>query len=141
MTRLEDTVSRLTTPHSTIYLVGTCHVSKASADEVTSLVRQHTPETVLVELCRARADRLMEGVTEEEEAKRFMSALVKGSGVGTAMSSSLSMMGKAGLARAEARSDNDIAVRKDSNTTNSNSGTAVIQIYDQSITLVIQIRR
>ncbi len=36
------------------YLVGTAHVSKASADLVEATIREHSPDTVCLELCEAR---------------------------------------------------------------------------------------
>lgn len=46
---------------SEIYLVGTAHVSKASADEVRQLIRLVQPDVVLVELDEGRAARLQSG--------------------------------------------------------------------------------
>ena len=42
-----------------VFLVGTAHVSRASADEVRRVIRAVRPGTVVVELCPARAARLM----------------------------------------------------------------------------------
>ena len=44
--------------HMQIYLVGTAHVSKNSADEVRELINIVKPSTIMVELCRKRADKL-----------------------------------------------------------------------------------
>lgn len=44
-----------------IFLVGTAHVSKASTDEVQSMIRAVKPQTVFVEVDNARAERLMRG--------------------------------------------------------------------------------
>ena len=41
-----------------IYLVGTAHVSRCSAAEVKELINIVKPSTVMVELCRKRADKL-----------------------------------------------------------------------------------
>ena len=41
---------------SEVYLVGTAHISRKSADEVRSVIRSVKPDVVFVELCRARAD-------------------------------------------------------------------------------------
>ena len=38
-----------------MYLVGTAHISRKSADEVRSVIRSVKPDVVFVELCRARA--------------------------------------------------------------------------------------
>lgn len=42
-----------------VYLVGTAHISKRSAEEVQRIMRTVKPSTVLVELCAARAKQLM----------------------------------------------------------------------------------
>lgn len=42
-----------------IYLVGTAHVSRESADEVENLIREVKPDTVAVELCGPRYDSIM----------------------------------------------------------------------------------
>ena len=41
-----------------IFLVGTAHVSRQSAEEVRELIRVVRPSTVMVELCTERAERL-----------------------------------------------------------------------------------
>jgi pheromone shutdown protein TraB len=41
---------------SEVYLVGTAHISRKSADEVRSVIRSVKPDVVFVELCRARAE-------------------------------------------------------------------------------------
>lgn len=41
-----------------IFLVGTAHVSRSSAEEVRELIRVVQPTTVMVELCEKRAERL-----------------------------------------------------------------------------------
>lgn len=41
-----------------IFLVGTAHVSRNSADEVRELIHVVKPSTIMVELCRKRADKL-----------------------------------------------------------------------------------
>lgn len=41
-----------------IFLVGTAHVSRSSAEEVRELIRVVQPTTVMVELCEQRAERL-----------------------------------------------------------------------------------
>lgn len=38
----------------TIYLIGTAHVSRQSADLVEQMIRDHTPDSVAVELCESR---------------------------------------------------------------------------------------
>jgi pheromone shutdown protein TraB len=49
-----------------IYLLGTAHVSKRSADEARDLIRLVQPSTVFVELCPARAAKLRAGHTEDD---------------------------------------------------------------------------
>ncbi|KAK3246760.1 hypothetical protein CYMTET_43722 [Cymbomonas tetramitiformis] len=44
-----------------IFLVGTAHISRKSAEEVKEVIRQVQPETVFVELCDKRAWKLMAG--------------------------------------------------------------------------------
>ena len=41
-----------------IFLVGTAHVSRNSAEEVRELIHVVKPSTIMVELCRKRADKL-----------------------------------------------------------------------------------
>ncbi len=41
-----------------IFLVGTAHVSRNSAEEVRELIHVVKPTTIMVELCRKRADKL-----------------------------------------------------------------------------------
>ncbi len=41
-----------------IFLVGTAHVSRDSADEVRELIQVVRPSTIMVELCQKRADKL-----------------------------------------------------------------------------------
>ena len=41
-----------------IFLVGTAHVSRDSADEVRELIHVVRPSTIMVELCKKRADKL-----------------------------------------------------------------------------------
>lgn len=47
-------------PHCEIYLCGTLHVSKSSVDMVQDVVRTLQPNYVVLELCEARLDSLME---------------------------------------------------------------------------------
>jgi len=41
-----------------VFLIGTAHVSRSSAEEVRSIIRQVKPQTVMVELCAKRAERM-----------------------------------------------------------------------------------
>ena len=50
-----------------IFLVGTAHVSKASCEEVQSMIRAIEPQTVFVELDKARAWKLMHQQDKTEE--------------------------------------------------------------------------
>jgi len=69
-----------------VYLVGTAHVSKESADDVERTLRIVKPDCVMVELCadrakRVRAEAAGEPVAEEELARRLIQDLFKrGSG-------------------------------------------------------------
>ncbi len=45
---------RLTYDDKTITLIGTAHVSKESADQVTQVIEEERPETVSIELCESR---------------------------------------------------------------------------------------
>lgn len=42
-----------------VYLIGTAHVSEESAQEVLQVIEKVKPGTIVVELCRARADRIL----------------------------------------------------------------------------------
>ena len=53
-----DTVSILEFDGRTVYLVGTAHVSDRSVDEVERVIEAVRPDTVCVELCKARYDAL-----------------------------------------------------------------------------------
>ena len=50
---------------SEVYLVGTAHISRKSADEVRSVIRSVKPDVVFVELCRARADAMRSGARDD----------------------------------------------------------------------------
>lgn len=50
-----------------IFLVGTAHVSKASAEEVRQLIRAVQPQAVMLELCAGRAARLRSGAAGDQE--------------------------------------------------------------------------
>lgn len=57
-----------------IFLVGTAHVSKQSAEEVREMIRLVKPSSVMVELCPQRAARLRAGPAREPE---FMQQMLK----------------------------------------------------------------
>jgi len=42
-----------------VYVIGTAHISKRSAEEVTDIIQRVCPSTVVVELCATRARKLM----------------------------------------------------------------------------------
>lgn len=50
-----------------IFLVGTAHVSKASAEEVRDMIRLVRPQAVMVELCPPRAAHLRTGPAGEQD--------------------------------------------------------------------------
>ena len=50
---------------SEVYLVGTAHISKKSADEVRGVIRSVKPDIVFVELCRARAEAMRSGARDD----------------------------------------------------------------------------
>ena len=50
-----------------IFLVGTAHVSKASAEEVREMIRAVKPETVFVELDAQRARQLQQGKGKDQD--------------------------------------------------------------------------
>jgi len=48
---------------SEIFLVGTAHISKTSAEEVRSVIRSVNPDNVFVELCDDRAAAIRRGIS------------------------------------------------------------------------------
>jgi pheromone shutdown-related protein TraB len=58
VTAIEDNVDRLDIDGRAIYVVGTAHVSPASADLVDRVIRQQRPDTVCLELCGSRYETL-----------------------------------------------------------------------------------
>ncbi len=56
--QLEQNVTHITFPDREIYLVGTAHVSRASAELVEEKIRELAPETICVELCAPRYESL-----------------------------------------------------------------------------------
>jgi len=51
---LPERVSHITLDGKEVYLVGTAHVSKESVDDVRTSIEQLRPDTICVELCKAR---------------------------------------------------------------------------------------
>jgi pheromone shutdown protein TraB len=47
-------VHHLEYDHKHVILVGTAHVSKESAEQVTRVIQEESPDTVCVELCQSR---------------------------------------------------------------------------------------
>lgn len=58
VTPIEDNVDRLDIDGREIYLVGTAHVSPASATLVDRVIREQRPDTVCLELCNSRYETL-----------------------------------------------------------------------------------
>lgn len=56
----DDNVTRLTCGEKTIFLVGTAHVSRQSAEEVENLIREIRPHTVAIELCPPRYESIQD---------------------------------------------------------------------------------
>ena len=49
----QDNIHRLTYEDKEIYLIGTAHVSRESADLVDKVINEEQPDTVCVELCNS----------------------------------------------------------------------------------------
>jgi pheromone shutdown-related protein TraB len=60
MRSAEDNVDVLHYDGKTIVLVGTAHVSRDSVDLVERVIREHSPDTVCVELCESRYHAMMQ---------------------------------------------------------------------------------
>lgn len=60
-----------------VFLVGTAHISKASADEVRDVMRAVRPDVVMVELDAGRAERLKRGQTTQEFIQGLMSQIAR----------------------------------------------------------------
>src|SRR5210317_2370003 len=54
MTDNSKMVHHLEYDHKQVILVGTAHVSRESAQQVTSVIQEERPDTVCVELCQSR---------------------------------------------------------------------------------------
>lgn len=76
-----------------VYLVGTAHVSKRSADEVKDVIARIQPDTVFLELCETRAEALMRPRAERPSAFSEMLSLLSLPGSVTTKLLSLSMRG------------------------------------------------
>ena len=58
VTPIEENVDRLDVDGRSVYLVGTAHVSPASAALVDRVIREQRPDTVCIELCNSRYETL-----------------------------------------------------------------------------------
>jgi len=50
-----------------VYLIGTAHISRKSADEVRSVIRSVRPDTVFLELCDTRAAAMRRSMSGESD--------------------------------------------------------------------------
>lgn len=79
VTQISPTTSLLRAAHTPneVYLLGTAHISEASANEVIQLVEQIRPTTVFLELDPPRAARLrhMQGQDEDDAEELFLKGL------------------------------------------------------------------
>ncbi len=57
-TNVRDNVDRIDLDNKTIYVVGTAHVSRSSADLAEEVIREIRPDAVAIELCASRHDSL-----------------------------------------------------------------------------------
>ena len=64
------TFVRSTASEKEIFLVGTSHVSKRSAQETEDTIRLIKPDVIAVELCEERLDQLKEQMKEEGDGKK-----------------------------------------------------------------------
>lgn len=64
-----------------IFLVGTAHVSSASAEEVRDVIKQVKPGTVMVELCAGRAEQMLRG--NDQQQFNFLKSLMSKLGGGS----------------------------------------------------------
>lgn len=58
ITSIEPNVDLIETDSQRIYLIGTAHVSKNSAEQVERVILEHEPDTVCLELCESRFEAL-----------------------------------------------------------------------------------
>ncbi|KAL4422409.1 hypothetical protein ABPG75_008606 [Micractinium tetrahymenae] len=74
---LSNTTSFLRNLHNgaEIFIVGTAHVSKRSAEEVRDMIRLVKPQSVMVELCSGRAARLRSGNTDQDFLKQMLGSM------------------------------------------------------------------
>lgn len=62
-------------PHCDIYLCGTLHVSKASVEMVSQVIRRLKPQYIVIELCESRIDSLYDVVDSVENTNHDISFL------------------------------------------------------------------
>jgi pheromone shutdown protein TraB len=69
---LPPSVIKLVSPETgaEVYIVGTAHVSQKSVDDVTAVISKVVPDTVMIELCRARVAILSQHPKFNKEAKK-----------------------------------------------------------------------
>ncbi|CAK9270668.1 unnamed protein product [Sphagnum jensenii] len=82
-----------------VFVVGTAHMSRVSALQVTRVVNAVQPENVVVELCRSRQGdvaNLMQGQQQQQQNPNLMS--MSGDNFGSAVSRSLELGGRSALA-------------------------------------------
>mmetsp|Transcript_12469 Transcript_12469/g.41063 ORF Transcript_12469/g.41063 Transcript_12469/m.41063 type:complete len:276 (-) Transcript_12469:962-1789(-) len=86
-TRLSETVSFGRLAQGDLYILGTAHVSKPSAEEARELIRRVRPDNVFVELCDDRAKKLRAGMSHSSFWGELFGTLNKkgGSFVGNAV--------------------------------------------------------
>lgn len=66
----KNTLSLLTYQDKQIYLVGTSHISSKSADQVRDLIQTVKPDTVFVELCEERAQKIWTKILENRNSSK-----------------------------------------------------------------------
>ncbi|MCB0321021.1 MAG: TraB/GumN family protein, partial [Bdellovibrionales bacterium] len=60
ITRLQENVDRIQLDDKTVYLVGTAHISQKSVELAEGVIREHSPNSVAVELCDNRYASLLD---------------------------------------------------------------------------------
>ncbi|XP_024365398.1 uncharacterized protein [Physcomitrium patens] len=82
-----------------VYIVGTAHMSKLSANQVTRVINAVQPENVVIELCRSRAG-IMYDEAQTSDVKQGSKNLMSMSGdnFGSAVGRSLKLGGRSALA-------------------------------------------
>jgi len=60
ITSIDENVDKIVLGEKTIFLVGTAHISQASVDLAEQVIREHTPDSVAIELCESRHASLLD---------------------------------------------------------------------------------